>query len=473
MEMMENKRHQREMKLMNQYSRSQIIKGRLKFVIMSLIGIILFLLPITVTNDDGKKETTLTVAFLAGVLKDLIGGAMPIIIVIIITLSGILTLLCSTIFKNKLNPYGLMYNAFNVKWIWLILRLLAVVFVWITFLKIGTKVIYSEDTGALIFTSLLPTLVTVFLFAALFLPLLMEYGLLELLGPLFRPIMRPLFTLPGRSTVDNLASFIGDGTVGVLITSKQYEGGFYSKREATVIATTFSVVSLTFAIVVAQTVHMQNHFFYFYLTVIVSCLVLAVITPRVWPLRSVKDVYAKEVPEEMRTEKLPEGKTALGHGFDMATETGIKAPGFKAFFKSGFKTVIDMWFVILPVVMSIGTLATIIANYTPLFAIIGKPFVPYLELLQIPEAAHASETIIIGFADMFLPSILIEGANSNITLFVIGALSITQLIYLSEVGGVILGSKIPVSIFKLFVIFLIRTIIALPIIALMAHLYFS
>ena len=54
-----------------------------------------------------------------------------------------------------------------------------------------------------------------------------------------------------------------------------------------------------------------------------------------------------------------------------------------------------------------------------------------------------------------------------------GALSITQLIYLSEVGGVILGSKIPVSIFKLFVIFLIRTIIALPIIALMAHLYFN
>ena len=42
--------------------------------------------------------------------------------------------------------------------------------------------------------------------------------------------MRPLFTLPGRSAVDNLASFIGDGTVGVLITSRQYEKGIYSKR---------------------------------------------------------------------------------------------------------------------------------------------------------------------------------------------------------------------------------------------------
>ncbi|MBU0438102.1 YjiH family protein [Staphylococcus succinus] len=457
---------------MNQYSKSQIKRGRLKFIIMSLIGIILFLIPISVTQD-GEKQTTLPVAFLAGVLKDLLGNAMPIIIVAIVTISGILSILCTTVLKNKLNPDGLLYNAFNVKIVWLILRVLAVVFVWMTYLKIGTKVIYSEDTGGLVFDGLLPTLVTVFFFAALFLPLLMEYGLLELLGPVFRPIMRPLFTLPGRSTVDNLASFIGDGTVGVLITSRQYAEGFYSRREATVIATTFSVVSITFAIVVAETVHMQKHFFYFYSAVIISCLVCAFILPRIWPLRSIEDEYSKEVSEETRTEKLPENKTALGHGFDMATETGIKAPGVKAFFASGFKTVIDMWFVILPVVMSIGTIATIVANYTPLFAIIGKPFVPYLELLQIPEAAQASETVLIGFADMFLPSILIEGVGNNITLFVVGALSISQLIYLSEVGGVILGSKIPVSMFKLFVIFLIRTIISLPIIALMAHLYFN
>ena len=74
--------------------------------------------------------------------------------------------------------------------------------------------------------------------------------------------------------------------------------------------------------------------------------------------------------------------------------------------------------------MSIGTLATMIANYTPVFSIIGQPFIPILELLQIPEAAKASETLLIGFADMFLPSILIADAHSEITRFVIGALSI-------------------------------------------------
>lgn len=455
---------------MNGYTKSEIIKGRIKFITMSILGIILFLIPIPVVQD-GQKQTTLPVAFLANCLKDLLGNIMPILIVLIITISGVLTILCSTIYKSKLNPQGLMYNAFNVKLGWLILRVLAVIFVWLTYLKIGPKMIYSEDTGGLVFYSLLPTLVAVFLFAALFLPLLMEYGLLELLGPVFRPIMRPLFTLPGRSTVDNLASFIGDGTVGVLITSRQYEEGFYSRREATVISTTFSVVSITFAIVIASTIKMQDQFFYFYITVIISCLVAAMIMPRIWPLKNIPDEYAKDVSEDARTEQLPEGKTALRHGYDMATEVGIKAPGFKKFFISGFKTVVDMWFVILPVVMSIGTIATIIANYTPILEVIGKPFVPLLELLQIPEASHASQTILIGFADMFLPSILIEGVKSDITRFVIGALSISQLIYLSEVGGVILGSKIPVSIGKLFMIFLIRTLITLPIIALLAHLF--
>ncbi|NJH66182.1 YjiH family protein, partial [Staphylococcus agnetis] len=66
-----------------------------------------------------------------------------------------------------------------------------------------------------------------------------------------------------------------------------------------------------------------------------------------------------------------------------------------------------------------------------------------------------------------------EGVKDDLTRFVVGALSVSQLIYLSEVGGVILGSKIPVSLTKLFAIFLMRTVIALPIIALMGHLLFT
>lgn len=118
---------------MDSFSRKEIIIGRLKFITMSLIGILLFLVPIPV-EQDGQKQTTLPVAFLAGVLKDVLGGVMPFLIVTIITLSGIITLICSTILKDKLKPDGLMNNAFNVRIGWLILRILAVVFAWMTFL---------------------------------------------------------------------------------------------------------------------------------------------------------------------------------------------------------------------------------------------------------------------------------------------------------------------------------------------------
>ena len=90
--------------------------------------------------------------------------------------------------------------------------------------------------------------------------------------------------------------------------------GFTLEEERTVISTTFSVVSITFAIIIADTVKMQDKFFLFYLSVIISCLIAAMIMPRIWPLNKIPDEYAKEVSSDARTEQLPEGKTAIGHG---------------------------------------------------------------------------------------------------------------------------------------------------------------
>ncbi|HLQ75129.1 MAG TPA: hypothetical protein VK107_03705 [Alloiococcus sp.] len=74
---------------------------------------------------------------------------------------------------------------------------------------------------------------------------------------------------------------------------------------------------------------------------------------------------------------------------------------------------------------------------------------------------------------MFLPAILGSGIESEMTRFVIGTLSVTQLIYMSEVGALLLGSKLPINMKDLIIIFILRTAITLPIIALMAHLIYS
>ena len=93
-------------------------------------------------------------------------------------------------------------------------------------------------------------------------------------------------------------------------------------------------------------------------------------------------------------------------------------------------------------------------------------------LFGIPEAAAAAQTMVVGFADMFLTSILGASIESEMTRFFIATMSVTQLIYMSEVGGLLLGSKIPVNIKDLVVIFLLRTLISFPIIAVVAHILF-
>jgi nucleoside recognition membrane protein YjiH len=164
--------------------------------------------------------------------------------------------------------------------------------------------------------------------------------------------------------------------------------------------------------------------------------------------------------------------TSAQYGLKLALEKAERSPGLKAFFKEGIENVFEMWFGTLPVILAMGTIALIIAEFTPVFRILGLPFIPIYKLLQLPEAALASQTVIVGFADMFLPSVIASSIESELTRFVVAATSVTQLIYMSEIGSIIMGSKIPVSLKDLFIIFIQRTIVTLPVIALFAHLIF-
>ncbi len=209
----------------------------------------------------------------------------------------------------------------------------------------------------------------------------------------------------------------------------------------------------------------------FYLSVTFAGLVAAILVPKLPPLSRKKDIYYNNTNKSME-DLLPEGYTPFKFGLEKAIDKAKSSSLKKDVFTKGTLNVVDMWFGVIPVVMAVGTIALMLAEYTPLFQILGLPFIPILKLLQIPEAATASSTLVAGFADMLLPSIMSGGIQSDMTRFIIAATSITQLIYLSEVGALLLGSKIPVNIKELFIIFIERTLITLPIISIIAHFIF-
>ncbi|MCM3491633.1 YjiH family protein [Alkalihalophilus marmarensis] len=441
-------------------------KHYLAFILPSLIGILLFMTPIVIDGD-----ITIPVAFLAGIVEGAFADVLPLAMTILLVLSVIMTVFVVAAKPAFAKKSELVEALFDVGWTWTIIRVFGVLFAVLTLMEWGPEFIWSEDTGGLLLFELIPILFSVFLFAGFFLPLLMNFGLMELVGSILNRIMRPLFTLPGRSSIDCMASWMGDGTIGVLLTNKQYEDGYYTKREAAVIGTTFSVVSITFSIVILSYMNLEHFFLPYYGTIVLAGFVAAIILPRIPPLSRKADTYITDKKYDAKEERQSIG-ASFKSGLRQALERATTNNGFAANVKGGMKNVLDMWLGVIPVVMALGTAALVVAEYTPLFEWLGAPFIPLLQIMQVPEAAAAAQTMVIGFADMFLPAIIGSGIENEMTRFIIACVSVTQLIYMSEIGGLLLASKLPVSFTDLVIIFIERTLITLPVVVLMAHLIF-
>ena len=444
------------------------LKRILKFIIPSIIGVLLLMTPF---EKDGSS--TVMASVLSKAVNSGIDSIIPIYILVLICIfiSCILALIYKISKPSFIENNEILKNAADISNFWLIVRFIGLVLGLMTAFKVGPEIIYSPDTGGLILYDLIGGLFTIFLVAGFILPFLTEFGLLEYIGVFLTSVMRPVFNLPGRSAIDCLASWIGDGTIGVTLTNKQYEEGYYTAREAAVISTTFSAVSITFCLVVLENVGLTDYFGKFYLTVGVAGIVAALILPRLYPLSGKADKYkSKEV--KAQAENIPQGFSKNEWALQLAVKKAESNSSLKNYFVNAIKTVLDLWLGVVPIIMAAGTIALVVSEATPIFDILGKPFLPLLQLLQIPEAELASTTMVVGFADMVVPSILAAEIANPMTRFIIAAVSVSQLIYMSETGAVILGSNLPVSFLDLFIIFLERTIIALPVVVVFAHIFF-
>ena len=438
----------------------------LRFLVPTVVGAAMFLVPIPI-----GETVTIGIGFLADGLQTLLGPSAQSIGVVVLCVSVLITALARFV-----DPAWTRAEAwapiFHVGTGWFLLRVVGAAFGVMTLLGVGPEVLVGAATGQVILNDLIPVLLTFFFFALIFLPFLVEFGLMEFIGTVVRRPFRAVFGLPGRSAIDATASWMGAAPLGVLITYQQYERGFYSQREAAVIATNFSVASIAFTLLITGFIGLDHMFVQLYFTVVVAGLTAAVVVPRIPPLSWKEDRYHEPVGRQLfEDETAPEGGVVRA-SLKAAVERARRAPGPGTMAREVAVNITDIFFGLLPLVMAIGTAALAVAEFTPVFTWISYPMVPVLELLGLPEAAAAAPATLVGFADMFLPAVLLTGVESELTRFVIGCLSLTQLIYMSEIGVLILKSKIPLSLLELVAIFGIRTVLTLPIIAGMAHLLF-
>ena len=431
-----------------QFSSAQMMK----FVLPSLLGAIVFLMPIPVS---GSLNTIL------GVVIDIVKAALKpwlaFTAMFLVCLGGAASLWACT-----MKPKAVMENEFFkdlliVSPFWLLSRILGALFYIAIFYKLGPEVFWNIDNGGTPGMILAPALLVIFAVLAGFIPLLTDYGLMEYVGTFARPVMQPLFLLPGRAAVDCLASWVGSSSVAVVITTKVHDQGYYSDREAAIISTTFSVISVAYIYVMADFVKLPHMYFQILFSVYVVTFILALIMPRLWPLSSIPDTYSGKAGQQRHGDDLPEGYTLKEWGLHLAVKRA-QSQTLHATLMVGVKTFISLVVSTMPLVISWGTVVLLIANNTPVFQILSAPFAWMLELMRIPEAAAVAPAFILGYADQFLSAVVGSSLKTEAARFMCAGISATGLVYMTEVGVLILNSSIPLGVGKLTAIYFMRAI---------------
>lgn len=300
---------------------------------------------------------------------------------------------------------------------------------------------------------------------ALILAFLLGFGLLEMVGVLMQPIMRPVFKTPGESAIDAVASFVGSYSVALLITNRVYLSGGYSAKEAAIIATGFSTVSTAFMVIVAKTLDLMAFWsVYFWTTMLVTFLVTA-ITARLPPLKTMDDNGGKADVMFGRGERL---QAAWQTGINTARQSDKVGKILWQNFVDG----VNMAAAIAPSILAIGLLGLLIANHTPLFDALGLLFVPFTWLIGAPEPLAAAKGISSGLVEMFLPALMLADGDL-LTRFVAGVVSVSGIIFFSAMIPCMLSTKIPLSIGKMLLVWFLRVALSVLLAGVCFHLVYG
>ena len=300
---------------------------------------------------------------------------------------------------------------------------------------------------------------------ALILAFLVGFGLLEMVGVLMQPIMKPIWRTPGASAIDAVASFVGSYSIGLLITNRVYLQKQYSAREAIIIATGFSTVSAAFMVIVAKTLGLMEFWNLFFWSTLVITFIVTAITARIPPISRFNNEIDRPNLDYKRG-------TRLKAAYELGLSTSRRASDFKEILWSNFRDGLTMAAAIVPSIIAVGLTGLLLAKYTPVFDALGLLLYPFTWLGGLPEPLVAAKGMSAGLAEMFLPALLLSEADM-LTRYVAGVISISSVLFFSAMIPCVLATEIPISVGKMVIVWFQRVALSILLAAAFGHLAMS
>lgn len=421
-----------------------------RFLVYSSLGIVAFFVPLTVNG----RSTILIDHIITYISSDF--TLLSNLYCVVLIIGGVVSPLIRRTWTRSKTDIVLAF-----------LRVISIPLAAMYLFDTGPREIMRPDMLPFLFERLAVPVGLIIPVGAIFLTCLTGFGLLEAIGAIMEPVMRPVWKTPGRSAIDAIASFAGSYSVGLLLTNRMYKAGRYSAKEAAIIATGFSTVSATFMVVVAKTLSLSDYWnSYFWSTLFVTFFVTA-ITVRLPPLSTFNNLrFTSDGNPGVDDSKAgPILARAREEALTVARAAGPLGPMLWGNLIEGFQMAMR----VVPSILSIGLIGLMLAKHTPTFYLLGLAIYPVVWLSQLPNPMEISGALSSGLAEMFLPAI--QSADMPGTArFTVGVVSVSSVLFFSASIPCVLATEIPITIWHMTIIWLERTILSVPVAAALGYL---
>ena len=439
-------------------SRVSSLRGVGLFFIMSLIGVFSFFITFPFNGNDTFLVNHVVAAARVGLAP---------VMKYIVYLLGVVSLVDLYVrrqrfFRDSANVF--MSGAKMIGFIMLTM----VVF------DVGPGFLLAENVGpAVLFKILIPITITVVV-AAIFLPFLLDYGLIDFFGVLARPVMRPVFKAPGLSAVIAVSAFLGNFSIGHIAVDMLQRKGRLTMRESVLIGTGFCTVSVGFLMLLSSAFGLDQHWNFYFWSAFTITIVVTIFQARIWPTSTKPDRCLEGCTPNLEKEyKSDLFRNAYNEGVNVAQHQ-------KSFISREILILKESILIVAAFATGVNFFATVgilINQYTPLIQYFAYIFYPILKLVQIPayDLWTASQACAISFLDFTLPMIVATqggGEMSIVTRYVMAVVPVSAIIFLSAFIPCIMSTSIRVSLFELIVIWFERIVITILIAGVVAILYF-
>lgn len=216
--------------------------------------------------------------------------------------------------------------------------------------------------------------------SSVFVPFLVDYGLVDAVGVICRPLMRRLFCTPGSSAVIGVSAFLGNYSVGHLVSKQMYEEGKFTEREMMIVATGFSTCSIGLMLNLVKYLDLMDYWNPYVLCVILITFTATAVTARLFPLAKKPDCYQTGV---VPVRELPCRENLVKGFWKAGIARAAAAPPVSVSVGNILKRAFPVICEITGSSIVIITLGNLAHSYTDLFFILGSPFWILLRLFGV------------------------------------------------------------------------------------------